>query len=396
MEAYKREKMKICVVGIGYVGLANALMLCKNHEVVLLDIDATKVDKINQKQSPIKDQMIEEYIADSSNVVYATLDKEYAYKGCDCIIIATPTNYNETTQYFDTESIEKVMEDIVKFNKNTIVVIKSTIPIGYTKQLKAVFSVKDIIFCPEFLREGSALYDNLYPSRIIIGSKEKNASKIAEIFTSSVLKKDVPVLFMNSEEAESVKLFSNTYLAMRVGFFNELDMFAQKNNLNTEDIISGVCADSRVGNYYNNPSFGYGGYCLPKDSKQLLANFKQTPNALIQAIVKTNELRKEFVIQQILSKKIDTVGFYRLIMKHESDNFRNSVMLDLINEIQKYKKIFIYEPLISDVCYNGYMIENDFNNFVNKSELIVANRMDKQLLPYKDKVYTSDIYTSDI
>ncbi|EAJ0340840.1 nucleotide sugar dehydrogenase [Campylobacter lari] len=388
--------MKICVVGIGYVGLANALMLCKNYEVTMLDIDSSKVDKINQRQSPIKDQMIEEYLTDTNNMIYATLDKGNAYSGCDYIIIAIPTNYNENTQCFDTKSIEKVMDDIVKFNKNAVVIIKSTIPIGYTRLLKTIFSVKDIVFCPEFLREGSALYDNLYPSRIIIGSKERDASKIAEIFTSSVLKKDVPVLFMNSEEAESVKLFSNTYLAMRVGFFNELDMFAQNNKLNTEDIISGICADPRVGNYYNNPSFGYGGYCLPKDSKQLLANFKETPNALIQAIVKTNELRKDFIIQQILSKKVDSVGFYRLIMKHESDNFRNSVMLDLIDEIQKYKKIFIYEPLINDVCYNGCMVENNFNNFVSKSELIIANRVDKQLLLYKDKIYTSDIYTSDI
>lgn len=384
--------MKICVVGIGYVGLANALMLCKNYEVTMLDIDSSRVDKINQRQSPIKNQMIEEYLADTKNVIRATLDKRNAYSGCDYIIIATPTNYNENTQCFDTKSIEKVMDDIVKFNKNAIVIIKSTIPIGYTRFLKTIFSVKDIIFCPEFLRESSALYDSLYPSRIIIGSKENHKKEIAEIFTSSVLKKDVPVLFMNSEEAESVKLFSNTYLAMKVGFFNELDMFAQNNKLNTGDIISGVCADPRVGNYYNNPSFGYGGYCLPKDSKQLLVNFKETPNALIQAIVKTNELRKEFITQQILSKNIDTVGFYRLIMEHESDNFRNSVMLDLIDEIQKYKKIFIYEPLINDVRYNGCIVENNFNDFINKSELIVANRIDKQLLFYKDK----DIYTSDI
>ncbi|WP_257906142.1 UDP-glucose 6-dehydrogenase [Campylobacter lari] len=388
--------MKICIVGIGYVGLANALMLCKNYEVTMLDIDSSKVDKINQRQSPIKDQMIEEYLADSNNVIYATLDKESAYDGCDYIIIATPTNYNENTHCFDTKIIEKVMEDIVKFNKNTIVIIKSTIPIGYTRYLKTVFLVKDIIFCPEFLREGSALYDNLYPSRIIIGSKEKYRNEVAEIFTSSVLKNDTPVLFMNSEEAESVKLLSNTYLAMRVGFFNELDMFAQNNKLNVEDIISGVCADPRVGNYYNNPSFGYGGYCLPKDSKQLLANFKDTPNALIQAIVKTNELRKDFIIQQILSKKADNVGFYRLVMKHESDNFRNSVMLDLIDEIKKYKKIFIYEPLINDVWYDGCVVENNFNDFTNKSELIVANRVDNKLLPYKDKIYTSDIYTRDI
>ncbi|EAH6417308.1 nucleotide sugar dehydrogenase, partial [Campylobacter coli] len=386
--------MKICVVGIGYVGLANALMLCKNYEVTMLDIDSSKVDKINQRQSPIKDQMIEEYLTDTNNMIYATLDKGNAYSGCDYIIIATPTNYNENTQCFDTKSIEKVMDDIVKFNKNAVVIIKSTIPIGYTRLLKTIFSVKDIVFCPEFLREGSALYDNLYPSRIIIGSKERDASKIAEIFTSSVLKKDVPVLFMNSEEAESVKLFSNTYLAMRVGFFNELDTFAKSNKLNTEDIISGVCADPRIGNYYNNPSFGYGGYCLPKDSKQLLSNFKDIPNALIQAIVQTNDLRKKFIIQEILSKEVDTVGFYRLIMKHESDNFRNSVMLDLINEIQKYKQVVIYEPLIDSKQFNGCEIENDFEKFINRIEMIVANRLDKQLTTYRDKVYTSDIYTS--
>ncbi|EAH7483122.1 nucleotide sugar dehydrogenase [Campylobacter coli] len=387
--------MKICVVGAGYVGLANALVLCKNNNVVILDVDANKIKQINRKQSPIKDKMIEEYLT-NDNKIYATLDKKNAYENCDYIIIATPTNYDENTQYFDTKSIESVMFDIVKFNKDAIVIIKSTIPIGYTKYLKMTFAVKDIIFCPEFLREGNALYDNLYPSRIIIGSKGENAHNVAKIFSSSVLKENTPVLFMDSSEAESVKLFSNTYLAMRVGFFNELDTFAKSNKLNTEDIISGVCADPRIGNYYNNPSFGYGGYCLPKDSKQLLANFKETPNALIQAIVKTNELRKDFIIQQILSKKVDSVGFYRLIMKHESDNFRNSVMLDLINEIQKYKQVVIYEPLIDSKQFNGCEIENDFEKFINRIEMIVANRLDKQLTTYRDKVYTSDIYTSDI
>lgn len=387
--------MKICVVGAGYVGLANALVLCKNNNVVILDVDANKIKQINRKQSPIKDKMIEEYLA-NDNKIYATLDKKNAYENCDYIIIATPTNYNENTQYFDTKSIESVMLDIVKFNKDAIVIIKSTIPIGYTKYLKMTFAVKDIIFCPEFLREGNALHDNLYPSRIIIGSKGENAHNVAKIFSSSVLKENTPVLFMDSSEAESVKLFSNTYLAMRVGFFNELDTFAKSNKLNTEDIISGVCADPRIGNYYNNPSFGYGGYCLPKDSKQLLSNFKDIPNALIQAIVQTNDLRKKFIIQEILSKEVDTVGFYRLIMKHESDNFRNSVMLDLINEIQKYKQVVIYEPLIDSKQFNGCEIENDFEKFTNRIEIIVANRLDKQLATYRDKVYTSDIYTSDI
>ncbi|EJS2483919.1 nucleotide sugar dehydrogenase [Campylobacter coli] len=387
--------MKICVVGAGYVGLANALVLCKNNNVVILDVDANKIKQINRKQSPIKDKMIEEYLT-NDNKIYATLDKKNAYENCDYIIIATPTNYDKITQYFDTKSIESVMFDIVKFNKDAIVIIKSTIPIGYTKYLKMTFAVKDIIFCPEFLREGNALYDNLYPSRIIIGSKGENAHNVAKIFSSSVLKENTPVLFMDSSEAESVKLFSNTYLAMRVGFFNELDTFAKSNKLNTEDIISGVCADPRIGNYYNNPSFGYGGYCLPKDSKQLLSNFKDIPNALIQAIVQTNDLRKKFIIQEILSKEVDTVGFYRLIMKHESDNFRNSVMLDLINEIQKYKQVVIYEPLIDSKQFNGCEIENDFEKFINRIEMIVANRLDKQLTTYRDKVYTSDIYTSDI
>lgn len=387
--------MKICVVGAGYVGLANALMLCKNNNITILDVDANKVNQINQNQSPIKDKMIEEYLENNKNQICATLDKKNAYENCDYVIIATPTNYNENTQYFDTKSIESVMHDIVNFNKDAVVIIKSTIPIGYTKYLKMNFAVKDIIFCPEFLREGNALYDNLYPSRIIIGSKGENAHKVAKIFTDSVLQ-ETPVLFMDSSEAESVKLFSNTYLAMRVGFFNELDTFAKSNKLNTEDIISGVCADPRIGNYYNNPSFGYGGYCLPKDSKQLLSNFKDIPNALIQAIVLTNDLRKKFIIQEILSKKVDIIGFYRLVMKHGSDNFRNSVMLDLINEIQKYKEIIIYEPLINDKQFSGCEIENNFEKFANKTEMIVANRLDKQLATYRDKVYTSDIYTSDI
>lgn len=387
--------MKICVVGAGYVGLANALMLCKNNNVVILDVDANKVNQINQNQSPIKDKMIEEYLENNKNQIYATLDKKNAYENCDYVIIATPTNYNENTQYFDTKSIESVMHDIVNFNKDAVVIIKSTIPIGYTKYLKMNFAVKDIIFCPEFLREGNALYDNLYPSRIIIGSKGENAHKVVKIFTDSVLQ-ETPVLFMDSSEAESVKLFSNTYLAMRVGFFNELDTFTKSNKLNTEDVISGVCADPRIGNYYNNPSFGYGGYCLPKDSKQLLSNFKDIPNALIQAIVLTNDLRKKFIIQEILSKKVDIIGFYRLVMKHGSDNFRNSVMLDLINEIQKYKEIIIYEPLINDKQFSGCKIENNFEKFANKTEMIVANRLDKQLATYRDKVYTSDIYTSDI
>ncbi|AJC93638.1 nucleotide sugar dehydrogenase [Campylobacter volucris] len=390
--------MKICVVGIGYVGLANALMLCKNNNVIMLDIDPDKVKQVNQKQSPIKDTMIEEYLSNTQNSINATLNKQDAYENCDYIIIATPTDYNEDAQCFNTKTIESVMLDIVKYNKNAVVIIKSTIPIGYIKYLKSTFAVKDVIFCPEFLREGSALYDNLYPSRIIIGSYSENAQNIAKLFSDSVLKKDVPVLFMSSEEAESVKLFSNTYLAMRIGFFNELDIFAKNYNLEAKNIIAGVCADPRIGNYYNNPSFGYGGYCLPKDSKQLLANFKDIPNALIQAAVKTNEIRKNFIVKQILSlsKNINNIGFYRLIMKHNADNFRNSIMLELIDEIQKYRNVVIYEPLINTNKFSNCNIENDFNKFINGTEIVVANRLDDQIAPYKNKVYTSDIYTSDI
>lgn len=382
--------MKICVVGAGYVGLANALMLCKNNNITILDVDASKIKKINQRQSPIRDKMIEKYLANDKNKIYATLDKKNAYENSDYVIIAIPTNYNENTQYFDTKSIESVINDIINFNKDAIVIFKSTIPIGYTKYLKTIFNVKDVIFCPEFLREGNALHDNLYPSRIIIGSKGENAHSIAKIFTDSVLQ-EIPVLFMDSSEAESVKLFLNTYLTMRVGFFDELDTFTKSNKLNTEDVISGVCADPRIGNYYNNPSFGYGGYCLPKDSKQLLSNLKDISNALIQAIVLTNDLRKKFIIREILSKKVDIVGFYRLVMKHGSDNFRNSVMLDLINEIQKYKEIIIYELLVNDRQFSGCKIENNFEKFANKTEMIVANRLDKQLATYRDKVYTNDI-----
>ncbi|ECL2828343.1 nucleotide sugar dehydrogenase [Campylobacter jejuni] len=388
--------MKICVIGIGYVGLANALLLCKNNEIIMLDIDICRIEQINQRKSPICDIMIEKYLNDEKNQINATNDKKKAYSNSNYIIIATPTNYDEKTQYFNTQSIENVMCDIVKYNKEAIVIIKSTIPIGYTKYLKSTFPIKDIIFCPEFLREGSALYDSLYPSRIIIGSYGENAQNIAKLFSESILKQDTPILFMNSDEAESVKLFANTYLAMRVGFFNELDIFAKQYNLNTKEIISGICSDPRIGHYYNNPSFGYGGYCLPKDSKQLLANFGEIPNALIRAIVETNEVRKKFIVEQILSQQVKIIGFYRLVMKYNADNFRNSVMLDLIEEIKQYRKILIYEPLIAGNKFNSCEIENDFDKFIDEAEMVVANRLDDKIAPYKDKVYTSDIYTSDI
>ncbi|TXE89691.1 nucleotide sugar dehydrogenase [Campylobacter volucris] len=387
--------MNITVVGIGYVGLSNAVLLSRYNNVILLDIDENKVNDINMKKSPIEDNLISKYMHEFDLKLEATLDKEYAFKNSDYIIIATPTNYNEDTNFFDTSSIETVIHDILIYNNKAIIIIKSTIPIGYTEKLKNKFSTHNIIFSPEFLREGKALYDNLYPSRIIIGEKSDRARYIANMFVKASLKIDVPVFFMNSSEAECVKLFSNAYLAMRIGFFNELDTYAIFNNLNTRDIIDGVSADLRIGNYYNNPSFGYGGYCLPKDTKQLLANFRGISNSLIGAIVKTNEIRKNNIVKFILSKSTKNIGIYRLLMKKNADNFRNSIMLDLIDMIKKDIEVIIYEPLITDNMFKDCVVDNDINSFLQKSELIVANRIDYNIYKYKDKIFTTDIFESD-
>ncbi|ELN6397800.1 UDP-glucose 6-dehydrogenase [Campylobacter jejuni] len=391
--------MNITVVGIGYVGLANALLLSEKHRVVVTDIDKNKVDLVNSKQSPIKDKLIEEYFKKESINLIATLNKKYAFENAEYIIIATPTNYDSKNDYFDTSSIESVVSEILQYNTSAIIIVKSTIPIGYIDNLKYKFHTNNIIFSPEFLREGSALYDSLYPSRIVVGEKSARAKAVARLFTDSCLKNDVKVLFTGSQEAESIKLFANTYLAMRIGFFNELDTYARVNKLNTEEIISGVSADLRIGDYYNNPSFGYGGYCLPKDTKQLLANFSKssTPNILIESIVKTNEIRKKYIADLILSKSKKTIGIYRLLMKKDSDNFRNSVVLDLIDYLKEYNKnIIIYEPFLDTASFGTCFVEKKLSIFIQNSDLIVANRVDDNILQYKYKVFTTDIFKSDV
>lgn len=393
--------MKIVIVGIGYVGLANAILFSKNNEneVVLLDIDENKIQSINNHKSPIKDELIENFFAQNINKLYATSNAKKAYLNADFAVIATPTDYNEQTNFFDTRSIENVLKDIKDINSKINIIIKSTVPIGYTKTIKHQFNMPNIVFSPEFLREGSALYDSLYPNRIIIGDKSALGQVIGSLFLENIEKKNVDIFYMDSNEAESVKLFSNAYLAMRVGFFNEVDSYARKHNLNSADIINGISADSRIGKYYNNPSFGYGGYCLPKDTKQLLANFHNIPNGLIKAIVETNEIRKKFITQLIIEKKPNVLGIYRLIMKQNADNFRNSVIIDIIKYLQEYNsdiKLLIYEPLIKEEKFLNITIENNFNVFKTKVDLIVANRFDDSLKKVKDKVFSADVFYTDI
>ncbi|MCR8698114.1 nucleotide sugar dehydrogenase [Campylobacter sp. LMG 7929] len=387
--------MKIAVVGIGYVGLSNAVLLSQNHEVFMLDIDHKKVEKINNKENVIQDDLIEEYLKYKPLNIQAHTNQEIVYKNTDYIIIATPTNYNEDLNHFDTSSIEEVISSALKINPSATIIIKSTIPIGYTEKIKKQFNYENIIFCPEFLREGKALYDNLHPSRIIVGEKSSKGLKIAKLFQENALKKDISVYLTNSTEAESIKLFSNTYLAMRIGFFNEIDTYARKHGLDAKDIIMGVSADPRIGNYYNNPSFGYGGYCLPKDTKQLLQNFKNTPNNLIKAIVKTNETRKIFIKDTILSLKQKRIGIYRLIMKKDSDNFRNSVMLDIVKYLKSYNvDMIIYEPLLNDET-DEFSIENNFEHFIESCDIIIANRIDDKIRNYKYKIFTADVFECD-
>ncbi|EAL5915544.1 UDP-glucose/GDP-mannose dehydrogenase family protein [Campylobacter jejuni] len=393
--------MKIVIVGIGYVGLANAILFSKNNEneVVLLDIDENKIQSINNHKSPIKDKLIEKFFVQNISKLHATSNIKEAYFNTDFAVIATPTDYDEQLNFFDTRSIENVLKDIKNINSKINVIIKSTVPIGYTKTIKQKFNMSNIVFSPEFLREGSALYDSLYPSRIIIGDKSVLGKTIGDLFLKNIEKKNVDIFYMDSDEAESVKLFSNTYLAMRVGFFNEVDSYARKHNLNSADIIKGISADDRIGKYYNNPSFGYGGYCLPKDTKQLLANFYNIPNSLIKAIVETNEIRKKFITQLILEKKPNILGIYRLIMKQNSDNFRNSVIIDIIKYLQEYNsniELIIYEPLVKEKKFLNIKVENDFNVFGAKVDLIIANRFDDKLKEIKDKVFSADVFYTDI
>ena len=386
--------MKITVVGLGYVGLSNAILLAQKNEVVGIDLDKKRVDMINQKNSPLKDKEIIDYLKNKDINLTAKSDGKEDYKDSELAIISVPTNYDEERAYFDTSLVEKVISDIKGVNKNLPIIIKSTIPIGFTESMKKVHKCENILFSPEFLREGRALFDCLNPSRIIVGDVTELGEKIAKVYKSLSLN-DAEVLLMHSTEAEAVKLFANTYLAMRVSYFNELDSFAEVKGLNTKEIIDGVCSDPRIGNQYNNPSFGYGGYCLPKDSKQLYSNFKDVPNSMFGAIIESNQIRKDFVSEQILKSYPKSVGIYRLVMKKDSDNFRKSAIFDVIENLKnKNIEINIYEPTIDDDSFEGLKIQNDFDKFKD-NDIIVANRIDDKLKDVEDKVYSRDLFKRD-
>ncbi|WP_104492056.1 nucleotide sugar dehydrogenase [Acinetobacter indicus] len=385
--------MNITVVGTGYVGLSNAVLFARQHQVTSLDIDENRVALINQKVSPIADDYIEQAFEEDNLNLKATLDKVQAYEQADYIIIATPTNYDSETNYFDTSSIESVIAEILPLNKTATIIIKSTIPVGYTTQVKSKFKTEQIVFVPEFLREGKALYDNLYPSRIIVGEKSERAEKISQLYLNATIERNAPMLCMDATEAEAVKLFSNTYLAMRVAYFNELDTYCAKHGLSSLDIVKGVSLDPRIGQHYNNPSFGYGGYCLPKDTKQLLANYKDVPQNLIQAIIHSNKTRKQFIVKEILKKRPNVVGIYRLTMKTGSDNFRDSAIQDIIRELEEYNiQIQIYEPTLQQETFETYAVKNNLNEFLSSSDVIVANRMSDDLKLNLGKVFTRDLF----
>ena len=385
--------LNITVVGTGYVGLSNAVLFARQHNVTSLDINENRVTLINQKISPIADDYIEQAFEEDNLNLKATLDQVQAYGQADYIIIATPTNYDSETNYFDTSSIESVIAEILPLNHTATIVIKSTIPVGYTAQVKAKFKTEQIIFAPEFLREGKALFDNLYPSRIIVGEKSERGEAIAQLYLNATVEKNAPILCMESTEAEAVKLFSNTYLAMRVAYFNELDTYCAKHDLSSLDIIQGVSLDPRIGQHYNNPSFGYGGYCLPKDTKQLLANYKDVPQNLIQAIIHSNKTRKQFIVKEILKKRPNIVGIYRLAMKVGSDNFRDSAIQDIIHELEEYNiQIQIYEPALQREKFENYSLQNNLAKFLSSSDAILANRMNDDLKEVSNKVYTRDLF----